>query len=107
MRSPVRADGAPGTASRAGGASTRADADTASGIAARAAIAQLANRVARLRIEEVHSGDVDGDVRLELELVVRVEVRDEVRPRSDDAVAADRVLLFLVALVPLAHRRGI
>src|SRR5262245_41465816 len=110
MRSLASADGGGGTARRAGGPASSAPAALPpSASAARTAPAQLAKRVARLRIEEVHLRDVDadGDLGLELQLDVRRELRDEVGARRDDALFADGLLLFLLLMLTLAHGGGV
>src|SRR5882757_5352219 len=63
-------------------------ADPTSAIAAVAAIAQLAKRSTRRFVEEVERAcvDRDRDVVAELQLDVRRERRDKIRPGSDDAL---------------------
>src|SRR5262249_30856670 len=100
MRSLASAEVGPGTANPAGGPTFVPAVAPAppSARAANAALAQLAKRVARLRIEEVHARyiDADRDLRLQLQLDVGWELRDEVRARGDDALLPRRLLLFLV-----------
>src|SRR5262245_51326933 len=70
-------------------------------IAAAAAIA-LTKWLTRRFVEEMHSRHVDrdGHVLVNLQLCVRRELRDEVGPLRDDALAdgLDLVLLFLLSL---------
>src|SRR6266850_1984243 len=71
--------------------------------AAAAAIA-LTKWLTRRFVEEVHARDLDGDGQLivDLQLDVRGELCNEVRPRRDDAFAAGYLLDLLLALLPLA-----
>src|SRR5260221_12198667 len=67
--------------------------------------ATLAERIARLAVEEMHLCDVDPDRHVlgDLELHVRRVLRDEVRPCCNDTLAVHHLLLFLLMLA-FAHR---
>src|SRR6266852_444900 len=70
-----------------------------SAITARAAIA-LAKRLTRREVEEVHAGHLDAHRHALGEPEARMgrELRDEVRPRRDDALLARRLLGLLLVL---------
>src|SRR5665647_204088 len=75
-----------------------------SAIAAPAARAiDLAERVTRVAVEEMHAGHVDRDRHVlgDAQHDVRRVLRDEVRPRPDDPAFADRRVLLLLLLVLL------
>src|SRR5512133_1239719 len=98
MRSLASAEAGPGTASALGGPATGADAPDATATSATPAAARnaLAERVTRLGVEEVHPCDVDRhrDLVLQPQHDVRRELRDEVRPRCNDALPTRSGLLF-------------
>src|SRR5581483_12455489 len=76
---------------------------------ASAARAALAQRLAALRIEEVHLRDVDGDRHGlgQTQLHVRGELGDEVGARRDHALAAALDDLDLLVLLSLADGEGV
>ncbi len=114
MRSVASDESAPGCASAASAApdggpaalvpAEPAVARTAASTATAKAAVALAERLTRVRVEEVQPADVDGDgnVRLEAEHDVRRELRDEVRPRTDRALGD--ALLDLLADLHVADR---
>src|SRR6476619_5334238 len=108
MRSLARADGGAGTASAAGGPAAGAEAPDATATSATPATARsaLTERFTRLGVEEVHPRDVDrhGDLVLQPQQRVRRELRDEIRPRRDDALPGCRGLL-VVFVLPFTHGR--